>query len=100
MSCCFLNDGAIKRQNSKTYVEVENVNVHNLEKIRCDIEQLNIYAQLDHNTHANPSDNCQKLMDALSKAKDKHIPIKIRKFNKRKDKKEKWMTDALLTLVN
>ena len=29
-----------------------------------------------------------------------HIPIKRRKFNKRKDKKEVWMTDQLLALVN
>ena len=29
-----------------------------------------------------------------------HIPIKKRKFNKRKDKKEGWMTDQLLELVN
>ena len=29
-----------------------------------------------------------------------HIPKKLRTFNKRKDKREKWMTDELLLLVN
>ena len=40
------------------------------------------------------------LTDILCDAKNKHIPQKIRKFNKRKDKKEKWMTDELLSQIN
>ena len=100
ITCCFLNENTTKVLNKKKYVEIENMNTHNLENLRKEIEQLNIYEQLDHSTHANPSENCQILMDVLSKTKDKHIPIKIRKFNKRKDKKEKWMTDELLAQIN
>ena len=48
----------------------------------------------------NPSGNCQILTDMLSDAKNKYIPKKLRNFNKKKDKKEKWMTDELLTQVN
>ena len=36
----------------------------------------------------------------LTTSKNNHIPKKIKKFNKRKHKKENWMTDELLILVN
>ena len=46
------------------------------------------------------SEDIEILTNAIIDAKNMHIPIKRRKFNKRKDKKEVWMTDQLLKLVN
>ena len=37
---------------------------------------------------------------ALSKAKLTHMPKTTRRYNKRKDKKEKWMTNELLVQIN
>ena len=36
----------------------------------------------------------------LSEAKNKHIPRKVKRFNKRKHFKHKWMTSDLLSLIN
>ena len=39
-------------------------------------------------------------LQSLLSAKNKHMPKKLRKFNKRKDKGENWMTDELLNQIN
>ena len=39
-------------------------------------------------------------INILLEAKNKHIPKIMRKHNKRKDKKEKWMTSELLNQIN
>ena len=36
----------------------------------------------------------------LSEANNKHIPGKVKRFNKRKHFKHKWMTSDLLSLIN
>ena len=42
----------------------------------------------------------EKLSKIITESKNKHIPKKINKFDKRKHKKEKWMTNNLLSLVH
>ena len=59
-----------------------------------------MYGVLDKNIAHDPNINIEILTNAIIDAKNMHIPIKRRKFNKRKDKKEVWMTDQLLELVN
>ena len=59
-----------------------------------------IYRVLDKNVAHDPNRNIESLTNAIIGSKNMHIPIKRRKFNKRKDKKEVWMTDQLLELVN
>ena len=44
--------------------------------------------------------NYRILINALSKAKLTHMPKTTRRYNKRKDKKEKWMTNELLKQMN
>ena len=55
---------------------------------------------MNHNIYSNPNINYQILINALSKAKLTHIPKTTRRYNKRKDKKEKWMTNELLKQIN
>ena len=55
---------------------------------------------LDKNVAHDPNINIQILTNAIIDAKNMHIPIKKSKFNKRKDKKEVWMSDQLLAFVN
>ena len=50
--------------------------------------------------YANPNMNYQILINALSKAKLTHMPKTTRRYNKRTDKKEKWMTHELLKQIN
>ncbi len=98
MTCCILPKNTIK-QMSKVYVEVETINQHTMGKLKEDLIKNDIYATLDHNILSNPNNNYEILVKSLTDAKNKYMPKKVRKFNKLKDKKEKWMTDELLTLI-
>ena len=44
--------------------------------------------------------NYQILISALPSAKLTHLPKTTRRYNTRKDKKEKWMTNELLKHIN
>ena len=50
--------------------------------------------------YTNPNMNDQILIKALSKAKLTHMSKTTRRYIKRKDKKEKWMTNELLKQIN
>ena len=41
----------------------------------------------------------RKLLTLLQNAKNRHIPKRATKFNKRRHKKQKWMTDELLAKI-
>ena len=99
MTCCILPQ--INHQRNKNiYIEVENINENTLESFKNELNKLDVNNKIDHDINANPSDNYNILSDILCNIKQKCIPKKIRKFNKRKDKKEKWMTNELLTEIN
>jgi len=100
MTCCILPNNNISKKRQNNVIEVENVNEHNLSNLKDEIIEKNIYNRLDHNIQADPNENYEILLKILTEAKIKHIPKKNRRFNKRKDKKEKWMTDELLTQIN
>ena len=49
--------------------------------------------------YVSPNMNDQILINALSTAKLTHMPKTARRYNKRKDKKDKWMTNELLKQI-
>ena len=51
-------------------------------------------------TNNSPRVNYELFSNLVKVAKEKHLPIKRVKYNKRKHKKSKWMTTALLNLIN
>ena len=62
------------------------------------IENADLNHKLDE-VSADPNLNYEILAKVLQSAKIKHIPKVTTKFNKRKHKREEWMTDELLKLV-
>ena len=48
---------------------------------------------MNHDMYVNPNMNYQILINILSTAKLTHMPKTTRHYNKRTDKKEKWMTN-------
>ena len=55
---------------------------------------------MNHDIYANPNMNYQIIINALSKAKLTHMPKTIKRYNKRKDTKEKGMINELLKQIN
>ena len=78
---------------------MEFCNQDNIEKFIKEVSDANIYDQLNPALNTNTNYNYKILSELLQTAKSSHIPRKIRKFNKRKHTKEKWMTRELLTEV-
>lgn len=89
-----------KRNMNPKYFDCEVINRHSVTNFRNSIKKADIMAQLDKQPNGNPNINYNILDTIISTSKAKHIPKKKKKFNKRIHKKEKWMTDDLLNLVN
>jgi len=99
MTCCILP--LIKSRRTKQItVETETINETTLNTFMNELSKISICDKLDHDIRANTNTNYNILSDILCDVKQRCIPKKIRKFNKRKDKKEKWMTNELLREVN
>ena len=92
--------GTTLQATNKQLIEFEKVNDHAIENFKADLASCNIYDRMNHSLQQNPNTNYDILSDILTELKVKHMPKKIRKFNKRKDKKEKWMTNDLLRQIN
>ena len=78
---------------------MELCNQDNIEKFIKEVSDANIYDQLNPALNTNPNYNYKIVSKLLQTVKSRHIPKKVRKFNKRKHMKEKWMTRELLTEV-
>ena len=89
MNWCILpNHNAVKRVN-REYIEVEIINKKHLDNLKMNYK-IQIYMnKINHDIYVNPNMNYQSLINALSKAKLTHMPKTTRRYNKRKDKKEK-----------
>ena len=71
-----------------------------LGQLKNGLQNTNIYEKMNREIYANPNMNYQILINALSKAKLTHMSKTTRRYNKRKDKKEKWMTNELLKQID
>ena len=58
-----------------------------------------MHNKLDTNINRNPNYNYEIIATLLQNAKNRHIPKRVTKFNKRRHKKQKWMTDELLAKI-
>ena len=96
---CILNENYTKANNAHRYIEVEICNEYSIDQFRNEIANANIYDKLDLSPSANPNKNYELLAEQLQIAKSTHMPKKIKRFNTRKHKKEKWMNNELLTQI-
>ena len=99
MYFCIMNENYMKPAIAQKYVEVEVFNVDAIENFKTEIANLEIYDKLDKTLNRDPNHNYEIFSTLLQNAKSKHIPKRIKKFNKRRHKKERWMTDELLAQV-
>ena len=86
-------------QNKAKHVEIEVRNQEFLEKIKAEIANAEIYARLKKELTDDPNANYKMLSQILKMPINRHIPIEIKRFNKRKHRKKMWMTNQQLTKV-
>ena len=65
-------------------VEIQNNDHHSIHNFVHELEELNIYEKLHTSVDSRPEENYGILLKLLSTAKDKHLPTKIVKFNRKK----------------
>ena len=72
------------------------INEENFESFRNEMADLDIHDKLDDTVDRDPNYNYKIVSTLLQNAKSKHIPKRIKKFNKRRHNKDTWMTDKIL----
>ena len=100
MHFSIVEDSEVHSINHTKYIETETISLKSIATFKSSINKANLITQFDLNPLGDPNVNYNILAHALSEAKQKHIPRKVKRFNKRKHFKHKWMTNDLLTLIN
>ena len=96
MYFCMINSNTCHSEQTKKIIEVEVCDHESIQSFVTEISNANIYDKLQKNLSTNPNHNYEILLKHLLNAKLKHIPKKVKNFNKRRHSKEKWMTKELL----
>ena len=73
-------------------INFESINQRTIENFRNQIINIDIYTKLYQNITSDPIENCKIFLQSLLSAKNNHMLKKLRKWYKRKDKRENWMT--------
>ena len=92
MHFCIVEDNDTHSVNLTKYLETKTINPKSIANFKNSINKANLITQFDLNPHDNPNSNYNILTHVLSEAKHKHIPRKVKRFNKKKHFKHKWMT--------
>ena len=64
------------------------------------LQDINIADKLNKDVNADPNDNLKQFIDIFTNLKNKYLPKKKIKLNKRKHKIQLWMTKAILSSIN
>ena len=82
------------------FIEIEKSDDRSMHAFVNELNELNIYDQLQSALNTNPQENYDSFIKLLSSAKNKHLPKRIVRFNKKKHKKAKWLTNGILKSIN
>ena len=82
------------------YIEIERNDPRSMQNFVRELEELNIYDQLETPLITNPQESYATFLNMVNIAKNKHLPKKVVRFNKKKHKKAKWLTNAILKSIN
>ena len=92
------NFSYVKR--SPKYIQLERHDDQSLNNFIDELKSSNICEQLQDHADSNPQDNYELFHRLLQNAKDKHLPKKRVRYDKKKHKSSKWMTNGILKSIN
>ena len=70
-----------------------------IDNVKNEIKSYDTYNKLNKNPNADTNLNYDILFNDIVRAKDKHMPTKLVKFNKYKHKKYMWITQGILRSI-
>ena len=86
--------------NKAKYITIYSNSAESKMNFRNDIDSKNIYEKLNKDIHCNPNENYSILESEIIKSMESHMDKKTVKFNRRKHKKDPWITFGILRSVN
>ncbi len=94
----FINNSIIKDNNSK-YITIDKQSDECIENFKLELQTSLNSVPLVSDLHTDPNINYNTLHNVIQDAKRKHMPTIKVKFNKYRHKKNKWITDEIITLI-
>ena len=82
------------------FFTIEKNNAASIQNCICEMKTLNIYDKLNESIDCNPEENYEVFLKSIKTVKNKCLPKKVVKYNKKEHKKCKWITSALLKSIN
>ena len=79
------------------YIKKYNNSTEAINSFRAAIEKSISEINFDTDLFTDPNKNYEQLSNILTDAREKHLPAKMQKFNKRKHKLCPWITDGIIT---
>ena len=86
--------------NVSKFIDIECNDQRSMQAFLSELEDMDIYDKLEQSVDSNPHDNYDRFITLINDAKEKQLPKKTVKFNKKKHKKSKWMTYGILKSIN
>ena len=71
-----------------------------MQKVIEELKSVKIFDELNQNINDSPEDHYNKFASLLNHAREKHLPIKLVKYNRKRHKKSCWMTNGILESIN
>ena len=82
------------------YINVQTKDDASLNNFINELKNLNIIANMNIEPNANLNENYAIFENLLTYAKNKHLPVRRKKFDQQKHCINKWMTKGLLRSIN
>ena len=82
------------------YIEIERNDRHSIQNFVTKFQDFNLQNKLNMSENADPNENFNLFMQTFSTLKEKYLPKRRVKFNKRKHCKNPWLTEGLLNSIN
>ena len=82
------------------FINIQKTDPLSVDNFINELREDNIYDRMLQPLDTNSNDNYEIFITHFQLAKDKHLPMKSVRYQKRKHKKSKWMTNGILNSIN
>ena len=82
------------------FINIEKRDDSSMNKFVDELTSLNICDKLDKKLTSDPNNNYEILSGLLKYAREKHLPKKTVKYQKKRHKKSKWISNGILKSIN
>ena len=82
------------------FINIQKTDPLSVDNFINELREDNIYDRMHQPLDTNPNDSYEIFITHFQLAKNKHLPMKSVRYQKRKHKKSKWMTTSILNSIN